>query len=85
MFGRPILASNNPRIQNPCKKLLKNHPGNNPQSPVLGRASRLIHFPGEFVIGEGRYGQKCVFGDILCPKKYFDGSVYYSFQFEKAN
>ena len=45
------------------------HPGNSPQSPVVDSTSRLIHFSGVFVVGKGRYGQKCDLYSILLPKK----------------
>ncbi len=41
--------------------------GNYPQSSVVDSTLRLIHFPGVFVIGEGRYGQICVFIAFCYP------------------
>jgi hypothetical protein len=51
------------KVKMPIKTLIiiKNHPGNNPKSPVLERTSRLIHFLGVFVVHKGRYSEKSDF------------------------
>ena len=37
-------------------------------SSVVGMRSKLVHFPGMFAVGKGKYGEKCDFRILFAPK-----------------
>ena len=66
MFG----AIFGPKDRKPIDTLIQveNSPGIDKKGLFLGSTYKLIHFPGAFVTGMGRYHMICVLGSFFIPK-----------------